>query len=312
MAPGGTLELARLASPALGLARPDHPLALPALWDLLAGGGLPSEGLVRATHAALGVALALVVGGAAARATESVAIGALATAAIALSPLLRSSSLLGLAELPLALALTLAGAALVSAGPRASTRFALAAGALPWIKQEGWLLALLLAGVLVVAPPAQPELARSFRRRFLALAVPGALAALAFQTWALPRAPGFLAGDAAGRLRERWPRAVELAGDALSQLATLDWHGLWLFVPLGLAVAIVRRCRLALALQALALVDLVATFLVVLAGNADPFDQLHAAYARVAAPLVVPIVFAWVALAAPRGGHREATDAPPA
>jgi len=282
----GRLDLAFLADPAFAAARGDHPLGVPMLWRFLALGGMPSPALVRLTHALLLAALGAVVAAGVERAAGSRRAGALAAALVWLSPLGWDSGLVGLADLPLALGLALAGAALVA--PPSATRaagLAVAVGALPWIKQEGWPLALLLAGAALALPQAS-EARRAIRNALVGLALPVAAGAALFAAVALPRGKPYLDGDWRARAVERIGELPELALHAARLLADPTLLGLWLLLPAALAVALLRRDRAAAAPLAVVHLELLLALAVVYLGYPNPHDQLNAALPRVAAALL--------------------------
>jgi len=297
----GRLELAFLADPAFDAARGDHPLGVPMLWRLLALGEVPSTFLVRLTHAALLVAIGVVVALGVERVAGSRRAGALAAALVWLSPLGWDSGLVGLADLPLALGLALAGAALVA--PPSVTRaagLAVAVGALPWIKQEGWPLALLLAGAALALPQAG-EARRAIRNALVGLALPLAAGAALFAAVALPRGKPYLDGDWSARAAERIGEPPELALHAARLLADPTLLGLWLLLPAALAAALVRRDRAAAALLAVVHLELLLALGVVYLGYPNPHDQLNAALPRVAAALLPLGLLGVARLAAPSG-----------
>lgn len=282
----GRLELAFLADPAFEAARGDHPLGVPMLWRLLALGEIPSIFLIRLTHAALLLALGVVVALGVERVARSRRAGALAAALVWLSPLGWDSGLVGLADLPLALGLALAGAALLApASPTRAAGLAVAIGALPWIKQEGWPLALLLAGAALAIP--QPtEARRTIRNALAGLALPLAAGAALFQTTALPRGKPYLDGDWRARAVERAGELPELALHAARLLADPTLLGLWFLLPAALAAALLRRDRAAAAPLAVVHLELLLALAVVYLSYPNPYDQLNAALPRVSAALV--------------------------
>lgn len=282
----GRLDLGFLSDPAFEIARGDHPLGVPMLWRYLALGGLPSTALVRFAHAALLVALGALVAAAVARASASRRAGAAAAALVWLSPLGWDSGLAGLADLPLALGLALAGAALAAPpAPGRAAAAALAIGALPWLKQEGWPLALLLGAAALVEPGAPAE-RRALRRALAAVALPLAAGAALVHLFLLPRGRPYLDGDWRARAVERVAELPALARQALGLLLDPGLLGLWLLLGAALWMALARRDRAALPLLAVVHGQLLLVLAVIYLGFAGPRDQLNAALPRIAAALV--------------------------
>lgn len=134
--------------------RADHPLGLPMVWLLLTLGRAPGPAAFKALHALAALALVAVTRTAVHRAGASPPLANAAAALLAASPPLWDTETMGLAEVPLALwAMTGLLLALPAAGsPRPRSWVpALAVGFLPWIKQEGLPLGLLLLLLLLLA-----------------------------------------------------------------------------------------------------------------------------------------------------------------
>ena len=280
------------------------------LWRFLALGAVPSTALVRLAHGALVAALGAVVAATVGRATASRTAGALAAAFVWLSPLGWDSGLVGLADLPLALGLALAGAALVA--PPAPARAAAAAvgiGALPWLKQEGWPLALLLALALLVEP-ATAAARRTNLRALAGIALPLAAGAALFAAAALPRGKPYLDGDWRARAAERAGELPALALHALRLLADPTLLGLWLIPGAALIAAAVRRDRAALPLLTAVHLELLLVLGVIDLGY-ELRDQANVALPRVAAALLpLGLVGAARLSAGGRGGESRAAPLP--
>jgi hypothetical protein len=161
---------------------------------------------------------------------------------------------------------------------------------LPWIKQEGLLLAILLALSGLLHLRRRGAVGERARPALSLLAGTGLLAggALLFQALALAPGVGFLAGDWRGRAVERLPQLLDLAGVFARELLAPDWLGFWLVFLAGGALAAIRRApggdgaRLLFPVAAL----LAIYFAVCYAAYVDPAAQIHAAAFRIAAALV--------------------------
>lgn len=284
----GGLDLGFLAWPELEAARPDHPLGLPLAWLVLTPGRAPEMADFERLHVVFGIGLLLVVRGAVRRAAGSWTWGNLAAAMLALSPLFWDTEAVGLAELPLAL--WAAGGTALLLGARGSPRTAAAGGLLlgflPWLKSEGFPLAILLFAALAWTSD-RPV---GHRRRSLATAGL-ALAAAGFGAWlvaryVLPPGPSFFLGDWLGRATARLPQTPEIAGFALRELLAADWLLFWPLLMAGWLLAVLRgRSRAA------ALATVVWLQVAIYAGTAlftylDPVPHLQAAFFRICAALV--------------------------
>ncbi len=342
LAASGAMDFSFLAEPQLQRAKADTPVGVPVAWLLLSLGTVPGAATFKLAHAAFGFGLLAVVRAAAARLAGSLPVGELAAAFVALSPLLWDTTTLGLADLPLAFFATAAVAALLAAlrtperpDLRGLAVAGLLAGFLPWTKDEGLPLALLLTAVAAVwmVLPLRPALRspRSGRLEgrgpaarlapFAAFAVP-VLAGIATMALvdlaALPEGERFLAGDWTARLAERLDtegRAVLAA--AGRELAAAEWLGFWLvFPPAAVLTLLPRRRRAPLPawpLAAAVAAQLALYVFVILASYLPPLDQVGSGLFRIASALLPLGVLPVAALAARKAAGVEwamATDSP--
>jgi hypothetical protein len=302
MLAGGHLQLGFLRS--LYQTRTDHPLGVPMAWLVLTLGEAPSPAVFKVLHALFALALVAVLRTAVRRATSSPALANAAAAFLAVSPLLWDSEAMGLAEVPLALwatvGLLLAGPGL--AAPRSRPWVpGLALGFLPWIKQEGLVLGLLLlAAMLLPMLPMLPTLQIARARRGGA-AVAGAAAAavrlcgpalalmagaLAFQKLVLPPGVSFFLGDWWRRGLDRLPLVVDIQRRCLSLLLQPDWLGFWIVLAALTAVAAARRQGMALAVIAIVWIQVLVYDLTAVFTYLPPLDHLDASFFRICAALV--------------------------
>jgi hypothetical protein len=276
--------------------RPDHPLGVPMSWLVLTLGETPSPAVFKVLHALFALALVAVLRAAVRRATSSPALANAAAAFLAVSPLLWDSEAMGLAEVPLALWAT-ASLLLLSPGPAASGSRpwvpGLALGFLPWIKQEGLVLCLLL---LAAALPRMPPMARARRGGAAAAAAAAAqlcgpalalmAGALAIQKRVLPPGVSFFLGDWWRRGLDRLPLILEIQRRCLSLLLQPDWLGFWIVLAALTAVAVARRRGMALALIAIVWIQVLVYELTALFTYLPPLAHLEAAFFRICAALV--------------------------
>lgn len=283
------LDLAFLGDALGHPGRPDHPLGLPAVWLVLSGLRVPEATLFKVSHVAFGVFLALCFRAAARRLGASSALANLLTAFLCVSPLYADSEVLGLAEMPFALWACAAVAWWVrgEAGRRSALAAGMTIGFLPWLKQEGWPLALLLLAAAACGLGSQSVAERRRLLRWCAApAVLLSVAAWAYQHFVLPADPGFVGDDAMSRAVERaaeLPSFLRLAG---TELAATDWLGFWLLLPVVTAFAVVRRCRPALVLAGVVWLQAALYLLICFLSRSPPGDQLRAAFFRTSAVLV--------------------------
>lgn len=297
-----------LAPPAFGYSAPDYPLGWPLLLSSAALlGKVAGSAVFKSVHVACGVGLTLLVRLAVLRSTGDRMVAGTAAVFTAASPLLWDTESLGLADLPLAL---LAVAALVlGTGEALPTRLrrgcaGLLLGLLPWVKQEGWVLSVLLLGALAVAAVSDPG-----RRSGGRLKAPKPLLALA-ATLGLPcgflwlsqalfharftrPGIGFLAGDWTDRILVRLPEAPTILAALVRDLLHPAWLGLWILFPVALGTVLVRVrgagprggrwTALGLGLAVLAQLG-VYTF-IYFATYLDPVAHIDSSFLRIAAAL---------------------------
>lgn len=295
MLAAGHLQLGFLRS--LYHTRTDHPLGVPMAWLVLTLGEAPSSAVFKVLHALFALALVAVLRAAVRRATSSPALANAAAAFLAVSPLLWDSEAMGLAEVPLALWATVS--LLLSAADLAAPRSrpwvpGLALGFLPWIKQEGLVLGLLLLAASLLPRLPMPRMARE-RRGGAAAAVAAQLCgpalalmagALAIQKLALPPGASFFLGDWWRRGLDRLPLAVDIQRRCLSLLLQPDWLGFWIVLAALTAMAAARRQRRALAVIAIVWIQVLVYDLTAVFTYLPPLAHLDAAFFRICAALV--------------------------
>lgn len=289
----------------------DYPLGVPLTLVAATLGALPDEGVVRGLHVAGLLALVVLVHAAARRLAASPLVPPAAGAFVAASPLAWDSVHLGLADLPLALAAVAAVAAATASDEwEKAGGWALAGlclGFLPWTKNEGLPLAVLLLAALVGW---RWRAGRAGRRADLvALAVPTVLlagAAVAVRRLLLPRGASFLGGGAGERLAARLGDPAEVLAPVVAELAGWQWLGVWAALLAVLVAAAVRRRPPALLLAAVVAAQLVLYLAVFFVSNIAVVHHVATALHRIAAALVPLAVLAAAALAAPAGhGTRD-------
>ena len=279
--------------------RTDHPLGVPMTWLVLTLGEAPSPAVFKVLHALFALALVAVLRTAVRRATSSPALANAAAAFLAVSPLLWDSEAMGLAEVPLALWATVSLLLLAAdlEAPRSRPWVpGLALGFLPWIKQEGLVLGLLLLAAALL--PMLPTLRTAGARRGGGLATVTAAArlcgpalalmagALAIQKRVLPPGVSFFLGDWWRRGLDRLPLAVDIQRRCLSLLLQPDWLGFWIVLAALTAVAAARRQGMALALVAIVWIQVLVYDLTALFTYLPPLAHLDASFFRICAALV--------------------------
>ncbi len=293
----GHLDLSFLHRLELHDSRPDYPLGLPLLWRLLVLGAVPGAHVVKACHLACGLGVLAVLrrgarlGGATEPTTNAFAAWA------ALLPLFWDSEAVGLAEMPLALWATAAASLLFRAEPRRRD-LALAAvllGFLPWLKDEGLPLALLLAlaGWLGL-PPAQR---RPWLRCAAGRGLPLALLALGLDGRLLPSGVGFFAWRPVDRLAERLPQAGTILAEAGRHLLAPGQLALWPTLLAASLWALLWRRRAAALLGWAVLLQLGLYVGTALVAYLPPADHLRASLGRISGGLAPLALLAFALLA---------------
>ncbi len=312
MLAGGHLRLDFLRS--LHETRTDHPLGVPMAWLLLTLGEPPSPAVFKVLHALFALALVAVLRAAVRRATASPQLANAAAAFLAVSPLLWDSEAVGLAEVPLALWAMVSLLLLVPPAAPASSRCrpwvaGLALGFLPWIKQEGLVLGLLLlaAAVLPMLPISPIPRARrgGAAAAAVALLCAPALAltagALAIQKLVLPPGASFLLGDWWQRGLDRLPLAMDIQRRCFSLLLQPDWLTFWIVLAALTVVALARRHGMALAVIAIVWTQVFVYELTAVFTYLPPLAHLEAAFFRICGALV-PIGLLGMAMLSRRPG----------
>jgi hypothetical protein len=288
MLEAGHLRLDFLTS--LYQTRTDHPLGIPMAWLVLTLGHAPSPVVFKVLHTIFALALVAVVHAATHRLGFSAAVANAMAGALAISPLLWDTELVGLCEVPLAL---WALAALLLLLPRqdepAGHRLwvpGLIVGFLPWVKQEG-----LFLGLLLLLPAAR--LLRNRGRRitlanFAQLAAPAVLlaaGALAIQRFILPPGASFFVGPWLQRGLGRLPQTFAILRQCAGDLLQPDWLGFWVFLAVATLVAAVTKKTLTLSLAAVVWSQVLIYALTAFFSYLMPFDHLRAAYFRICSAL---------------------------
>jgi len=308
MLAGGHLRLDFLRS--LYQTRTDHPLGVPMAWLVLTLGEAPSPAVFKLLHALFALALVAVLWTAVRRATSSPALANAATAFLAVSPLLWDSEAVGLVEVPLAL---WAMASLLPAPPAAPAAShcrpcrpwvaGLALGFLPWIKQEGLVLSLLLLAV-ALPPTLRARRGGSGATATVALLCAPALAlmtgALAVQKLVLPPGASFFLGHWWRRGLDRLPLLMDIQRRCLSLLLQPDWLGFWIVLAALTVVALARRHRMALAMFAIVWVQVLVYELTAVVTYLPPLAHLDASFFRICAALVPIGLLGMAMLSRPR------------
>jgi hypothetical protein len=309
---GGHLQLDFLAEPELLYMRPDYPLGLPMAWRVAALGAAPGAAGYKLLHGTFALALLAFLHRGLARLAGPAAATVL-TAWTAAMPLFWDSTYVGIAELPLALWATAVAVLLLEGGAGAAPwATGLVLGFLPWIKQEGAALALLL---LAAAPWLLPQLGRRDRRhRLVSIAIGAAFLALlgaGVAATQLARGVGFLSGDPLARLGERLPQAGHLLAYMGRELVRPAALGLWPLAAVAAAVALWRRRHRALALAVVPGAQLALYTAITFAVYLPPEMHVDAAYGRIAGSLAPLAVLAVAAALLPAAGRTPAARMTP-
>jgi hypothetical protein len=295
---GGHLRLGFLRS--LYQTRTDHPLGVPMTWLVLTLGEAPSPAVFKALHALSALALVAVTHAAVRRVGSSTPLANTAAAFLAVSPLLWDSEAVGLAEVPLALwamvSLLLLLPPAVPAARRRAWVPGLALGFLPWIKQEG-----LVLGLLLLAAALAPMLRGLRGRRGHPAANAGSVSggtlllgpalalmagALAMQKLVLPPGVSFFTGDWWRRGLERLPLSWDIQRRCFALLLQPDWLGFWVLLAAATVVAMARRHAMPLAVIAVVWIQVLVYELTALFSYVEPRAHLEAAFFRICAALV--------------------------
>jgi hypothetical protein len=313
-AAGGALDLSLLAGEAERNGNPGYPLGLPLGWVALKLGGVPGETTFKAVQALLGAALLAVLWDASRRLGAPRIAAAAAIALTAASPLLWDTESLGLADLPMAFWAVAAAGAFAAAGATGGTREALVAGALtgflPWLKQDGLVLALLLVAAAPWLVPAAARragggaVAPGGRRPATTCAV-AAAAALPLGLGAvavgrlLPAGVSFFAGPWQTRMAQRAADPMIVLRPLARELLAAEWLAVWPLFAAGCIAAVLLRRRPALALAAVVIGQLAVYTLVYFGSYLAAEAHISASFFRIAAAQLPLAALALAALAAP-------------
>jgi hypothetical protein len=306
LAEGDFLNLSFLRVAPFRYTNPEYPIGLPVLWRILTLGREPAWPDFKIGHVLFGVTtiglfrLALRMSG------VSSSFANAAAAFVAASPLYWDTESLGLAELPLAAA-TLATVVLLlrrrgDPGERSPVwLLGFLLGSLPWIKQEGLSLAVLLlaAGWAMGRSPGAGRRPPG-KRAVLALSfVVTAGATIALER-ALPPGQPFLQGEWTLRFSARLPHVLEVLGKMGEELIARDWIGFWPVFVLAAAYGIWRRDRRVAALSAVVAAQTVLYLFVYLGTYLDPAAHIRSSFFRLMSALLPLAAVAAGLLAAPR------------
>ncbi|HEV7515363.1 MAG TPA: hypothetical protein VGR07_03605, partial [Thermoanaerobaculia bacterium] len=295
-----------------------YPLGLPFAWRLLSLGALPGELTFKVCHALFALALLAVTRRGLLLASGSRRIANALTAWLAVSPVLWDTIGLGHADLPMALWAVTALVLVLDATAAVDGRAAhlglagLAAGFLPWIKQEGLLLAiaLLAASALLLWRSALPDRPR----QLLALLLPAGVTLAASRLAAnVARTHGinFFAGRWWVRAAIRSGYTGRILRAAAAELSAADWLGIWIVFFLaciaGTAWVLAAprrqpRSGTAEVVGGLVLVLLAAYIAVYFVTVLPPLDHLEGSFFRILCPLTPLALLAVAALLRPLGG----------
>lgn len=315
----GALDLGFLDLGIFRRSEAHYPLGLPFAWRLLALGAVPGDLAFKVCHALFGLALVAVTRQGLLLASGSRRIANGLTAWLAVSPVLWDTIGLGHADLPMALwAITVLVLVLGAIGaPEGAGRQAqtapgtafplglagVAAGFLPWIKQEGLLLALTLlaASALLLWRSRLPNRPR----RLLELGLPAGVTLAASRLAAnVARTHGvdFFAGSWWVRAAIRVPHFQVILRAAAGELFAADWLGIWIAFFLTAAICVVSRARrrpgtgtaavLCGLVGALLAVYVAVYFVTVL----PPMEHLRGSFFRILSPLTPLALVAVAAL----------------
>ncbi|HTO77711.1 MAG TPA: hypothetical protein VMQ61_16695, partial [Thermoanaerobaculia bacterium] len=305
LAEGGFLNLSFLRVAPFRYTNPEYPIGLPVLWRILTLGRTPAWPDFKVCHVLFGVAtvglfrLALRAGG------VSSSFANAAAAFVAASPLYWDTESLGLAEMPLAAAILAAAVLLLRRREDPGERppawlLGFLLGSLPWIKQEGLSLAVLLLAaswVLGRSPGAgrRPPGARAvLALSFLVTAGP----AIALDR-ALPPGQPFLQGEWMLRFSARLPHVLRVLGKMGEELVASDWIGFWPVFLLAAAYGIWRRDRRVAALSAVVAAQTALYLFIYLGTYLDPAAHIRSSFFRIMSALLPLAAVAAVLSAAP-------------
>ncbi len=315
----GTLDLGFLDLGIYRRSEAHYPLGLPFAWRLLALGAVPGDLAFKVCHGLFGLALIAITRQGLLLASGSRRIANGLTAWLAISPVLWDTIGLGHADLPMALWVITALVLVLTAigksegagrpGPaEPGTAFPLglagvAAGFLPWIKQEGLALALALlaASALLLWRSRLPNRPRRLFELGLPAGVTLAASRLAANV-ARTHGVNFFAGSWWVRAAIRVPHFREILGAAAGELLAADWLGIWIVFFLTAALCLVARLRrrpgtgtaaVLCGLVAMLLAVYVAVYFVTVL---PPMEHLHGSFFRILSPLTPLALVAVAAL----------------
>jgi hypothetical protein len=212
----------------------------------------------------------------------------------ALSPLFWDTVFVGVADLPWRSGRSRLSARDGFCREERSLRAGALLGFLPWIKNEGAVLAVLLGLALSFAPGllTAPRRGRAWARLWGAGLLVGG-AGILIPSRVLPPWPSILRGDGWQRAAERAPDLPRFAGEALAQLGAVEWLGLWFALPVAMALGALGGRRLPVVVGGAVAAQLCFYLAVIFVADPDPFDQLNAAMTRIAGALL-PLLLASV------------------
>jgi hypothetical protein len=296
LATTGGQGLAAFHLPPFEASHPEYPLGLPFLITTLNLGRIPDSATFKLIHLIFAAVLVVMVREAVAQRLRSFAAGDLGGAAVSVMPLLWDTEQVGLGEVPLAAFAVTVVVLLKLGGMRAAVCAGLVLGFLPWIKQEGIPLALLLLLFAIWKR----------RRTALAIGALGVAIALSSRLLPLPEGTSFLVGNWWDRAYyriayTRYTRALPLALGA--HLLRWEWFGLWVAFAAAFGAAMVRRRDVTLFLVVLAQTSLYV--LIYYSTFLDPIEHIRSSFVRIMGTLAPLAIVAIAGAVAPPAEIRE-------
>jgi hypothetical protein len=278
------LTLEFLHDPSFAASRPDYPLGVPLLWRVLSGGAEPQELDFKLLHLSHGLALLVILRRGLQELLGKRWSADLLTAWCASGPLFWDTVSVGLAEMPLAL-FTLVAAVLIISERRLAPAWVIGwlLGFLPWLKDEGQILALSLVLVSGIA-----WRGRCAGRWFVTALFWALLwaSSYAVATWLLPDGVSFFVGDPTQRLFARLPDFGLISGHMAEFLLIRDNLGFWLIAAGVTLWVLARRRWTASALLGSVWLQLVTYGAVMFLTYVPALAQIDAAFVRITAALI--------------------------
>jgi hypothetical protein len=292
----GSLDLGFLRLAPMSV--PSYPIGVPVVWRFLVLGVVPEPPAFRLIHAATLAGIVVLLRRAVLAAGGSKRMANLSAAFVSLSPVCWDTVSLGLADAPLSLvALAALVVTLESGGRRVADGWVAGAllGFLPWIKQEGWTLALGLFAVLAVRSVLRREFTTLLRAGVVFLLYAGASVGLAC-AWLGPGVR-FWAGDWAGRLGTRLQHPGPILLAVGREFLSRDFFGFWIAFLSAAVLAVIWRNEKAIEVGLAVLFQAAACTAIYFLTFLDPVDHVRSSLFRVLSGLL-PIAMVSVAAVA--------------